>query len=60
MGSVGLAELAGTVADDDVVDLGLVAVLLVKALLGIGYELTIKVVAHKVDGATTKAATHDA
>ena len=55
-----LAELAAAVADDYVVDLGLVSVLLVKALLGVGNELTIEVVAHEVDGAATEATAHDA
>ena len=55
-----LAKLARTVANHNVDDDRLVAILLVETLLGIGDELLIEVVANQVDGAATKAATHDA
>ena len=55
-----LAELARAVADDDVVDFGLVTVFLVEALLGVSDELAVEVVAHQVDGAAAEAAAHDA
>ena len=54
-----LTEAARAVADDDVVDLGLVAILGVELLLGSLDELLVEVVAHEVDGAATEAATHD-
>jgi len=54
-----LTKLARAVADDDVVDLGLVAVLLVEALLGILHKFSVEVVAHQIDGAAAEAATHD-
>ena len=56
---VRLAELAGTVADDDVVDLGLVAVLGIELLLSRCNELAVEVVANEVDGAAAKATAHD-
>ena len=54
-----LAEPTRAVADDHVVDLGLVAVLLVELLLGCGDEVLVEVVAYQVDGAAAEAAAHD-
>ena len=55
-----LAELTRTIADDYVIDFGLVAILGVKLLLGCSDEILIEVVAYEVDCATTEATTHDA
>ena len=54
-----LAEPTRAVADDHVVDLGLVAVLLVELLFGCGDEVLVEVVAYQVDGAAAEAAAHD-
>ena len=54
-----LAETAGTVTDDDIDDLGLMAVLGSKLLLSISNELLVEVGTYKVDGAATEAAAHD-
>jgi hypothetical protein len=57
---IGLAKLTGTVANDDVVDFGLMTVLLEEAFDGIIDKLAIEVVAYQIDGAASEAATHDA
>ena len=54
-----LAEFTRAVADDNIIDFRLVTILLVELLLGVLDELLIEVVANKVDGTATKAATHD-
>ena len=54
-----LAESARTIANDDVIDLRLVAVFLVELLLSRSNKLLVKIVANQVDGATSKATAHD-
>ena len=54
-----LADFARTVADDDIVNLRLMTISLIEALFGVLYELTIEVIANKIDGATAETATHD-
>ena len=55
-----LAKFPCSVTNDDVVDLWPVTIFLEEALGGIINELTVEVVAYQIDGATAKAATHDA
>ena len=54
-----LANFARAIADDDIINLRLVTILLIEAFLGILNELTIKVVTNKIDGAASETAAHD-
>ena len=55
----GLEELAGTVADDDVDDDGLLAELGLELFLGSLHEAVVVVLINEVDGAAAEAAAHD-
>ena len=56
----GLAELAGTVADDNINDDGFLAVLLFELLYDNFLEVGCQFGGHEVDGAAAEAAAHDA
>lgn len=55
-----LVKLAGTVADDYIVDLRCVAVLGSELLDSCVYEWLVKLLLHEVDGTSAEAATHHA
>ena len=55
-----LTELASTIADDNIDDNGLLAILCFELLNNNFLEVGSKFVCYEVDGATTEAATHDA
>ena len=54
-----LANLTRSVADDYIVNFGLMTILGIEFCLGIVDELLVEIVANQVDGAATEAATHD-
>ena len=54
-----LANLTCSVANNYIVDFWLVTILCVELCLSIFNKLFIEIAANQVDGATTKAATHD-
>ena len=54
-----LADFARAVTDDDIIDLRLMTVFFIEAFFRILNELTVEVIADKIDGTTSETDTHN-